>query len=290
MSSLRYCSLKYSKSDNLGDEIQSLAAEQFLPRVDRFVDRDTELHRISEPSVVFMNGWFKHGPTHWKNDAADCWPPSVHVQAAFFGFHIAYSDALLTSESLKYYKKFSPVGCRDKGTMEMLRAAGIDAYFSRCLTLTFPRRTGMPKDGQVYLVHGRQSNLLQGIPSRLLKNSEVRSHYIHPKHMNDNNLKRRMAQALLDEYRTNARLVITDLLHCAMPCLAIGIPVIFMPSAQTLKEDAYRLDPIMDLIPVYGPDDHVDWEPQVPQISAVSAQIRAQAYQLVEKSLLQRGR
>ena len=28
-------------------------------------------------------------------------------------------------------------GCRDRGTMEILQAAGVEAYYSKCLTLTF---------------------------------------------------------------------------------------------------------------------------------------------------------
>ncbi|WP_395002724.1 hypothetical protein [uncultured Helicobacter sp.] len=35
-------------------------------------------------------------------------------------------------------------------------------------------------------------------------------------------------QALLDRYATQARLVITTALHCASPCTAMGIPVLFL--------------------------------------------------------------
>src|SRR5262249_44591032 len=146
---MRYLSLKYSKSDNLGDEIQSLAAEQYLPRLDGFVDRDTEMHQVSEPAFVFLNGWFKHGPTHWNDDAAECWPPSPQLRPGFLGFHIAYPQALLTVRALEYYASWAPIGCRDVGTKAMLEAVGIDAYFSRCLTLTFPKRERAPDRGRV---------------------------------------------------------------------------------------------------------------------------------------------
>ena len=135
---MRFFSLKYSKSDNIGDEIQSLAAEPFLPRLDGFVDRDTELHQVSEPTFVYMNGWFKHGPSHWKDDAAKCWPPSDLLRPAFFGFHIAYPDALLTRKSLEYYQKWAPIGCRDKGNAEECRY--------RCLFLAVPNTHVSEKD------------------------------------------------------------------------------------------------------------------------------------------------
>jgi hypothetical protein len=39
------------------------------------------------------------------------------------------------------------------------------------------------------------------------------------------------AEALLKMYRETARLVITTRLHAALPCIAMGIPVIFFGSA-----------------------------------------------------------
>jgi exopolysaccharide biosynthesis predicted pyruvyltransferase EpsI len=37
-----------------------------------------------------------------------------------------------------------------------------------------------------------------------------------------------IAQEYLDRYRKEAKLVITSRLHCALPCIAMGIPVIVM--------------------------------------------------------------
>src|SRR5262249_25197760 len=111
---MRYCTLEYRHSDNIGDEIQSLAAEQYLPRVDAFIDRDAGLHDVSEPSFVFMNGWFKHGPTHWRDDATECWPPAAALRPGFIGFHIAYPE-LVTDAFLDYCRQWQPIGCRDLG-------------------------------------------------------------------------------------------------------------------------------------------------------------------------------
>src|SRR5262249_9000690 len=149
--SMNYLTFEYKKSDNLGDEIQSIASEQFLPRVDGFVDRDTGMHAVSETSLVIMNGWFKHGPTHWRDDALECWPPCKKLHAAFLGFHVAYPE-LLTAQFLDYCSDWQPIGCRDLGTMELLQERGLTAYFSRCLTLTFPRRRITPACGKVYIV------------------------------------------------------------------------------------------------------------------------------------------
>ena len=200
---MKYCSLKYRHSKNLGDEIQSLAAEQYLPRLDGFVDRDDGLHAVPEPTFIFLNGWFKHGPSHWRLGAAECWPPSNQVRPAFIGFHIAFSD-LLTEECFRYYRRWAPIGCRDSGTMRMLKENGIDAYFSRCLTLTFPERKGVPADGRIFIVEGSQPIDRSVIPNEIAEQAEYRSHYVAAKDKTNHAAKRDRAKALLDEYRTRA--------------------------------------------------------------------------------------
>ena len=67
-----YNAFKYHLSANIGDEIQSLAAEQHLTRLDGRVDRDS-LSRVFGPHkvVVIMNGWFTKFAHHW--------PPSSNV-------------------------------------------------------------------------------------------------------------------------------------------------------------------------------------------------------------------
>ena len=51
------------------------------------------------------------------------------------------------------------------------------------------------------------------------------------------------AKALVRGYAT-ARLVVTSRLHCALPCLALGTPVLFIETAA----DAYRFDGLRDLL------------------------------------------
>ncbi|MGV0033849.1 MAG: polysaccharide pyruvyl transferase family protein [Candidatus Azotimanducaceae bacterium WSBS_2022_MAG_OTU7] len=54
-----------------------------------------------------------------------------------------------------------------------------------------------------------------------------------------------MAGELLERYRTQAKLVITSKLHCALPCIAMGIPVIFFAD----KRDE-RLHLVREFIPI----------------------------------------
>ena len=54
-------------TENLGDDIQSLAAKQFLPRIDVYVDRDyiNNINCSNEETKLIMNGWFTHRPDIW---------------------------------------------------------------------------------------------------------------------------------------------------------------------------------------------------------------------------------
>ena len=50
--------LSYGYSENIGDEIQSIAASQYLPKVDSIVERDKlELYRLNREIFVIFNGF-----------------------------------------------------------------------------------------------------------------------------------------------------------------------------------------------------------------------------------------
>ena len=233
---MNFASLKYtSPSTNLGDTIQSIAAEQFIPRVDAYFDRD-RLGEVRERyrHLLIMNGWFTQHPEYW--------PPSEAVLPVFFGFHLGnyqrVQKPLLAKRSIDYFKQFEPIGCRDRETEKMLAGKGIKTFYSKCLTLTFPKRVSEPIHGKVFLVdiHPDEIPLPRQIEAEGIKiTHEVPS--IYP-----DEIKFQMARFLLDLYKNDARLVITTKLHCALPCIAFGIPVIFFGDPGS-----YRLTILRDL-------------------------------------------
>ena len=148
---MRFCSFNYPISGNIGDEIQSLAAEQHLPRIDLRIDRDSLSQAFSpHRKIVIMNGWF--------TKFADRWPPAPNILPVYFGFHIAPMGNIVrrmtSNESIAHFKQHEPIGCRDRGTMELLQGAGVKCFLSKCLTLTFPRRSGeaIASGGRVLMV------------------------------------------------------------------------------------------------------------------------------------------
>lgn len=115
---------------NIGDYIQALAASQFYPQINGFVDRENLKNYEGENCKMIMNGWYMHNPQQW--------PPSEKIKPFFVSLHINSSAAtkMLEEEGVKYLKKHEPIGCRDYYTKDLLLNKGIDAYFSGCLTLT----------------------------------------------------------------------------------------------------------------------------------------------------------
>ena len=238
---MKFAGLKYNFSGNLGDQIQSLAAEQHLPKIDKKFDRDN-LRNVNEKEkyLLIMNGWFSHFPER-------CFPPSDSIIPVFFGFHISdwYGEKgknhFLKPDSISYFKKYEPIGCRDQKTAEMLQAKGINAFYSKCLTLTFPKRKNSPKNGKVLIVDAENIPLPKFLTKNALKITQSVPDYY------DDDLKTKMAKKLLNLYRDEARLVITTRLHCALPCVAMGIPILFFGNQKD-----YRISILKDLkIPIH---------------------------------------
>jgi len=132
---------------NIGDYIQALAASQFLPSMDGFVNREELSQYDGDECVVIMNGWFMLFP--------DNWPPSKNIHPIFLSFHINVMamERMLAHNSVTYLKAHEPIGCRDRYTLYLLRQEGIDSWFTGCLTLTLGNKyTSMGKKEHVYFV------------------------------------------------------------------------------------------------------------------------------------------
>lgn len=282
------------KTKNMGDFIQSLAQEQFLPSIDCYVEREKmDEFESTEKVNVIMNGWFMRHP--------DKFPPSEWIHPLFVSFHIVPRNAkrMLTPEGVSYLKKFQPIGTRDTGTCELLRIHGIDSYFSGCLTLTLGLKYySQEKNDKIYFVDpyyelgkGKQYSkvvrLLSalwyvvkyqgkikkinksfqyefGVPFRrywkelgkklmlasfyhsysklftdeVLFNAEYVTHKVKQSLFKDDDEKMEYARDLLKQY-AKAKMVVTSRIHCALPCLGIETPVLFVCS-EALEGDNVR--------------------------------------------------
>lgn len=209
---MQYAQMICSSSQNIGDDIQSIAAARMLPRIDCMLDRDelTALHN-THPVCLIMNGWFMRGAN---------WPPSDLLRPAFVGFHVRPDSKAVIAKGAAWMKRFGPIGARDRGTADFLRSLGLASEISYCLTLTLPKRKASPTNGRIVLVDLGRVKLPRSVRSKAVRVSHDVTGMSTP-------TKLKYAEELLSYYRDTASLVVTRRLHCALPCIAMGIPVVF---------------------------------------------------------------
>ncbi len=271
---MKYGLLKYDENKrffNVGDNIQSLAAKQFLPKVDLYLNREKLAEYEGDPMTLIMNGWFTHNTHNWV--------PNEKIKPVFVSFHMnnTAAPAMLSEKGIAYLKKHQPIGCRDQFTADTLKAKGIDAYFTGCLTLTLDsyKVNDSEREDKIYIVDPLYSyprpekifynakatirNILNGSAFKLKKKSNHLQKFISkevletaefinqepPSNTYSDSQKFEMAEELLNKY-ARAKLVITSRIHCALPCLALGTPVIFVNGFDSFV-DSCRFDGILEL-------------------------------------------
>jgi len=179
---------------------------------------------------------------------------SQRIIPVFLGFTMV-KDTLLPEEVV-YFNRMAPVGCRDERTLITLRKYGIKSYLHGCMTATSSLRDMNRKYDKVYIVDAPKE-IEQFIPDCLLSKAVRRTHMHECLKENP----KQLMQQYYDEYKNEAALVITSLLHCALPCIAAGIPVILVKSADAVS---YRFAWLEKLTNIYTGSEFekINWNQQ----------------------------
>lgn len=216
-------------TDNIGDEIQSLAASRFLPHVNYYVSREhiNTFHSAGHEKVkMILNAWYMHNPKNF--------PPSEDIDPLLVSMHFTPSmQRKITKNrpSRDYLISHGPVGCRDKSTMRFLLEHNIPAYFSGCLTTTLmPNEKLRQKREAEYIlcvdvpdeIYNAVASRAAKLVIRLTKNFSVSF---------DSMSRFELAKIMLYTYH-NASAVVTGNLHTSLPCLAFGTPVCLIDPPQ----------------------------------------------------------
>lgn len=286
-------SYEFKRHFNVGDYVQSIAARQFLPQVDRFLNRE-KLHGYRGEKIrLIMNGWFMFHPENW--------PPSPDIEPLFVAFHInpKHADAMLSPRKADYLRRFAPIGCRDEQSRAVLEAHGIPAWNSGCLTLTLHRsyRWSPTPDSPVLLADalfkaptlrscfkspnafvkslksgrlfriGRRRALLNRLLAGVGQRKEECTCDYPSNAFPAPEARFKLAEQLLERL-ARARLVITSRIHVALPCIAMGTPVIFVDSDLAKKSERARIEeflPLFNLVTVRPDGSYVtSFDPATP--------------------------
>lgn len=244
---MKYGLLTFKNTENIGDDIQSYAAIQYLPKIDYYIEReemDSFVPPKSEKVSTIMNGWFLH------NDYS--WPPSPFINPLLISMHFTnrLKDELptfLDDVGLNYMRENGPIGLRDDLLKHHFEKNGIDTFFSGCLTLTIKKFKNIKQTNNICLV-----DVLDEIYKKISYNKKynpiIFTHKLDPVNNSKLSWSKRFknVEKLLKKYQESA-LVITTRLHCALPCLALGTPVLLLYDKEN-EDHRNRLSKFLDFL------------------------------------------
>ncbi len=240
----------------VGDDIQLLAIENLynymnIPYEDVVRIPFSQLSTYDGEYVILPLSFPFYGYSN-ANNITNFSPKIIPVFLGFATMANTYNTA-----DISYLKKYEPIGCRDQYTMNAVRNSGVKAYLNGCLTATLPKvRYGADARKKIFCVD--VSPLLQSyIPKEMLPDCEFVNHVVFSDDCPNGTEEK--AKEMYSRYVKEAKLIITTRMHAALPCIAMGIPVI-------LAKDNYSMRfPIIEkFIPVYTKETYgnIDWNPQ----------------------------
>ncbi|WP_042702771.1 polysaccharide pyruvyl transferase family protein [Methanobrevibacter arboriphilus] len=262
---MKYGVLYHRYTKNLGDDIQAYASSRFLPQIDYMVDReelDTFTSENNEAVSVIMSAWMFR--KKWN------WPPAPNILPLFVGMHmirktIGGKASPLVDEGFEglggdYLRSYGPVGCRDKPTEKSFKNISIDSFFSGCITLTLPEFEKTKPEKEYICLIDLPKNVEKKIKDQLKdEDIEIRN-YTHINRDPNNQFhemtweeRAKNVEERLKIYQ-NAKCVVTIRLHATLPCLAMGVPVLWIP----LNPKWARFDPYRDWVECVSPEDFMD--------------------------------
>lgn len=231
----RFQRTRFTGADGLGDLATSLQA-RVKPQLRRD-SGDAEVHLtpvsrdfsegddLPESTWMVAFGWHMHSMFRLRFGL----PYHPHVNPIFVSFHVNRVNTL-TPQALDYLRAHGPIGCRDWTTVDLLLSAGVDAFFSGCLTTTvdavFPDLADVEREqpGVVAVI-----DLPRSVADKARRKVVTVSHGDAEYREADLVQGTHAADHLLTTYQRRFRRILTSRLHSYLPATSLGVDVSFQP-------------------------------------------------------------
>ncbi|TSI12241.1 polysaccharide pyruvyl transferase family protein [Brevibacterium aurantiacum] len=185
------------------------------------VYRDGNVYQdIPEDTWYIAFGWYMHDIFGKSFNI----PFHPNLRPILLSVFVRYPE-MLTPDAIAYLKKYGPVGCRDWQSVALLRAVGVPAFFSGCLTTTvdtvFPVREHDKRSGTLrvdWMKGGKGPSKKQTVTA------------IRDKSFPENI---ELARSWVADYAYKYSRVLTSRLHANLPARSVGAEVEFEPKNRS---------------------------------------------------------
>lgn len=283
-------SVSTEKSINIGDYIQALASSQFLDNIDLFIEREKLRDYNGEEVAMIMNGWYMHHPEQWppssrihplfvafhlnnlvdnellgersveylkKYEPIGCRDISTLKKMENHGVKAYFSSCMTLTLGYKYKSEIKdgkiyftdPIVTFDNN-IEKLKYLFLSIFQLKKIRYIYNKQYNKNKlfywckTSKFYYTYG---NLFD---SEVLIDAEYISHegdFYHK--YSTPELLLNKAEELVKKYAM-ASCVVTSRIHCALPCLGLETPVLYINNDLQDKISSCRLDGLVQLFNV----------------------------------------
>lgn len=269
------------KMGNIGDEVQLVGFLNALKRAgvdySDFIDVDGyDINSYEKDIAYILFGYLNY------NYPLDIFPVSKKEHPVCISAHLTDEKRIRDLKELG--DELTLFGCRDYATYNFvkLRFPHLPVFVSGCFSLVQGRREKEPENGVPYFVDVPKE-LMDYIPPALRSNAKYATHnnfYFGQDNKEANKKSFEYASKWLMELKEKASIVVTSRFHCALPCVAMGIPVVV---ARNYTDDTDRYTGYERFFHVYMPDeyDRIDWNPGTFDIEWVKDRISEETGKII---------
>jgi len=279
---------------NVGDYIQSLAAKQFFDEIDIYINREKlRLYDAGDVKII-LNGWFMHQPENWppssqvhplfvafhinsvaheklttpesiaylkQHSPVGCRDHNTVKVLRGFGVDAYFSGCLTLSLGKKYHRTVvgQNVYFVDPHFKSYKDLASVMGYFKLLLSHSqtiYKIATNMygSLDLRRLLKAAAFYKSYSGIFSdEVLVNAVFINQELKNSEIDGDKAKFELAEKLLLQYSA-AKFVVTSRIHCALPCLGMGTPVLYVDDQQQSETSYCRLSGLKELFHIVSCD------------------------------------
>jgi hypothetical protein len=230
---MKYGLYYFKNTHNIGDDIWAYAQSLFYPRIDYLVDNTTvySFKSTDDEDVATIIGAFVE-----PNNCEYSFLPPPNIIPFFLGayFRPTMWEFLQNEKARVFLKAYEPLGIRSSAHIGRFAEMGIKAYYSSCITLALPAFE--KKDGGYICLVDVPDFIVDFVKGKVGNRFEIKviTHSL-PKlgesiYLNHRELPMEERFEIVKEHiqnYSNAHCVVTNRLHCALPCLTQNTPVLF---------------------------------------------------------------